>query len=120
VRRHKVVITAAAARDLDDIFDYIADHDSIERADQIVAKLESTVTKLDLFPDRGVHPRELLAMGNRIYREAYLKPYRIVYRTSETHVNVVLIADGAGQTPAGRLTRRWPDGPGGAIGRYLT
>jgi toxin ParE1/3/4 len=94
MKPYKVVMTGAAARDLDDLFDYVADHDSIERADQVVAKIEEAISKLDLFPERGAHPRELLAVGIRQYREIHYKPYRIVYRSSATQVNVVLIVDG--------------------------
>lgn len=94
MKQHHVVITNAAARDLDDIFDYIADNDSTGKADYILDRLEQAVLKLDVLPNRGTHPRELLEMGNRTYREIHFKPYRIVYQTSGTHVYVVLIADG--------------------------
>lgn len=90
----RIIVTDAAAKDLEDIFDYIADNDSIERADDVMARLEQTILRLNVLPNRGVHPKELLEMGNRSYRETHFKPYRIVYRTSETHVHIVLIADG--------------------------
>ena len=105
MKQYKVVMTSAAARDLDDLFDYIADHDSVERADQVVAKIEEAISKLDLFPERGAHPRELSAIGVRQYREVHYKPYRIVYRASATQVNVILIVDGRRDMRA-LLTRR--------------
>lgn len=91
---HRVIFTDAAARDLDDIFDYIADSDSIERANYVVARIEQVALKLDILPNRGAHPKELLEVGNRTYREVHFKPLRIVYRISESHVHVFLIADG--------------------------
>ncbi|MCZ6629180.1 MAG: type II toxin-antitoxin system RelE/ParE family toxin, partial [SAR324 cluster bacterium] len=43
---------------------------------------------------RGAHPRELLSLGIREYREVFFKPYRILYQVAETRVMVMLIADG--------------------------
>lgn len=94
MRPHRVIVTAAAEKDLQEIYDYIAESDSIERADNIVARLEQTITKLNVLPNRGAHPRELLDMGNRSYRETYFKPYRIVYRVQARNVIVHLVADG--------------------------
>jgi toxin ParE1/3/4 len=45
-------------------------------------------------PDRGNHPKELLALGIREYRELHFKPYRILYRVIERKMYVYLIADG--------------------------
>ena len=46
------------------------------------------------FPDRGAHPRELLALGIRDYRETFFKPYRIVYHVDGGRVFISLVADG--------------------------
>jgi toxin ParE1/3/4 len=50
---------------------------------------------LDLrdFPNRGAHPPELLAMGNRSYRQIFFKPYRILYRIRGKTVYIAVIAD---------------------------
>ena len=45
-------------------------------------------------PQRGNHPRELLDIGIREYREVFFKPYRIIYRVIEDMVYVLVIADG--------------------------
>jgi toxin ParE1/3/4 len=45
-------------------------------------------------PERGSHPKELLALGIREYRQTFFKPYRIVYRVVARRVYVYLIADG--------------------------
>ena len=58
--------------------------------DQILA----AIAALARHPSRGAHPRELLALGIRDYRETFFKPYRIVYRVEEKRVDVYLIADG--------------------------
>jgi toxin ParE1/3/4 len=49
---------------------------------------------LSEFPERGVCPKELLALGVREYREIFFKPYRIIYRVLNKNVYALLIADG--------------------------
>jgi toxin ParE1/3/4 len=56
--------------------------------------LEKVVDGLARLPGRGSYPRELLALGIREYREAFFKPYRVIYRTVGSKVYVYLIADG--------------------------
>ena len=94
MRRCTVVVNAEAERDLDDIASYIAEHDSIERALDVVMRIERRFSALADFPSRGAHPKELLDHGNRDFREVYFKPYRILYRVMANQVVVVLIADG--------------------------
>ncbi len=91
---HIVVIDADAERDLDDIISYIAEHDSIDRAINVAAKIEQSIARLTTLPNRGAYPKELLEYGNREFREIHFKPYRIIYRVLVEKVVVVLIADG--------------------------
>lgn len=92
--KYTVVIDVGAERDLEEIVDYIADHDSIDRAIDVGAKIENSIAGLATFPNRGAHPKELDEYGNRDFREIYFKPYRIPYRVVRSEVIVVLIADG--------------------------
>ena len=46
------------------------------------------------FPERGSHPKELLRLGIRDYRQTYFKPYRVIYRVVGQRVYVYLIVDG--------------------------
>ena len=89
-----VYITDSAARDLADIDEYIATHDSPKRADYILGRIEAALNKLADLPERGSYPRELSTLGIREYREVYFKPYRIIYRIIDNGVYVYLIADG--------------------------
>lgn len=91
MKRYAVVLTEHALRDLDDIARYIALHDAPEKAEYVARRIEKILATL---PRRGNHPRELLAMGNRSFREVRLKPYRIVYRVLDRRVLVLVIADG--------------------------
>ena len=90
----KVLLTNDAARDLDELYDYIALHDAPRKADHVLEQIEKAFSKLSEFPERGAYPKELLATGIREYREIFFKPYRIIYRVMDKNVYVLLIVDG--------------------------
>lgn len=94
MRRYKVIVTEHALLDLDDIAHYITLHDGPERAEQVGRHIERAYSSLSTLPHRGNHPRELLELGNRTFREIHFKPYRIVYRVLEREVVVLIVADG--------------------------
>lgn len=89
-----VLLTDDAARDLDEIFDYIDRHDVPGKADYVLEQIEKVFNSLSGNPRRGVYPRELLSIGIREYREIFFKPYRIIYRIIEKKVVVLLVVDG--------------------------
>lgn len=89
-----VLLTDDAAGDLGDLYDYIARHDLPEKADDVLAQIETALAGLSEFPERGAYPKELLALGIREYREIFFKPYRIIYRIVEKNVYILLITDG--------------------------
>ena len=90
----EVFLTNDAARDLDEIYRYIALRDSPKKADYVLQRFEKVFSSLSEFPERGAYPNELLALGIREYRETFFKPYRIIYRVMDNIVYVLLIADG--------------------------
>ncbi len=89
-----VRVTSGARNDLRRIHDYISHSDSREKADYVGLHILKAISTLEKLPKHGVHPPELLALGNRTYREIFFKPYRIIYRVRGEIVFVVLIADG--------------------------
>jgi len=91
---HEVVLTADAAADLLEIVGWIAEHDAPAKAGHVLERIDSVIAGLARFPMRGAHPRELLALGIRDYRETFFKPYRSIYRADGKRVYVYLIADG--------------------------
>jgi toxin ParE1/3/4 len=91
---YRVELTEDAQTDLNELVDYVAQHDAPLKALQLLDQIESTIASLQVFPERGAQPKELLALGNREYRETYCKPYRILYKVLPTTVYVYLIADG--------------------------
>jgi toxin ParE1/3/4 len=89
-----VSLTFAAARDLEEIIDYIASHDAPERAEYVLAQMERAFDSLSESSACGARPGELVALGIREYREIFFKPYRIIYRIDGEAVTILLIADG--------------------------
>ena len=90
----QVFLTDDAARDLEDLYDYIELHDVPGNADHVLEQVEKAFTSLSENPQRGAYPKELLAIGLREHREIFFKPYRIIYRVMAENVYVLAIADG--------------------------
>lgn len=90
----EIFLTNDAARDLEQIYDYIVKYDAPEKADYVLDRIEKAFSGLSEQPKRGVYPKELLALGIREYREVFFKPYRIIYRIIEKRVYVLMIVDG--------------------------
>lgn len=77
--RFEVLLTEDAARDLEEIYDYIRGHDDLAKADYVLERLEAAIENLATNPERGSCPKELLALGIREYRQTFFKPYRMIY-----------------------------------------
>jgi len=75
-----VQLTDDAVRDLEEICDYIEQHDAPSKADHVLEQIERAFGSLAKHPSRGNYPKELLDIGIREYREIFFKPYRIIYR----------------------------------------
>ena len=92
--RYEVRLTMDAAVDLEEIYEYVAVHDSPKRADSLLSKIESSFDGLEQNPLRGTYPKELVSLGIREFRQVYFKPYRVIYKLADDVVFIVLIADG--------------------------
>jgi len=92
--RFKVLLTAGAESDLNDLHGYIAEHDSPQNADYVLDKLLEVAESVATFPERGSYPPELLALGIREYRQTFFKPYRVIYRVIGKQVIIYVITDG--------------------------
>ncbi len=107
--RFEVRLAPDALADLEQIHDWIAPHDSPARAAPVEDRMLAAIAALARHPHRGAHPRELLALGIRDYRETFFKPYRILYRVEGENVDVYVIADGRRDMQA-LLARRLLEG----------
>lgn len=74
--RYEVLLTEDAEHDLEAIHDFIAQTDSTAAADRMLDRLPATVDALAKLPERGSHPRELLALGFREYRQLWPQSQR--------------------------------------------
>ncbi len=72
--RYRVRITAAAERDLDAIYDYVAQEASPARADKVFERLREQIQGLALEPERGSWPSELLALSLRDFHQLVVRP----------------------------------------------
>ncbi len=55
---YEVLLTEGAERDLEAIYDYIAEFDSAANADSVLYQLLEVTETLATFPERGSHPKE--------------------------------------------------------------
>lgn len=90
----KVHLLDDATGDLEEIVDYVAIHDSAEKALRLLDRLEEKCDSLSTHPNRGHVPPELRKIGVSEYREIYFKPYRIIYRVEKREVYVYAVLDG--------------------------
>jgi toxin ParE1/3/4 len=93
-KRHAVLLTRGSENDLEALHRYLAEFDSPAIADRLLDRLMSLVQSLELAPERGSHPKELLALDIKAYRQALFKPWWLIYRVEGEVAHVVLIVDG--------------------------
>lgn len=92
--KYRVLITDAAQVDLEEIYEWIRDHDSPARAEYVFDRVIQTAESIVTLPSRGSRPRELLPGIDGDYRQVFFKPYRIIYEVDGADIVVHLIADG--------------------------
>jgi plasmid stabilization system protein ParE len=92
----RFVLTPEARADLIEIWNYIAE-DSIDGADQVVARLYDAFTRLGQTPEMG-HHREDLADARHRFWTVY--SYVIAYRWETTPVQIIAVVHGARQLEA--------------------
>ena len=91
---YRVLLTRDAVNDLEELDTWISTHDSPERADYVIDRINDVFQKFTELPERGTYPKELSALGIHEFREVFFKPYRIIYRVERRTVYIYLIADG--------------------------
>jgi toxin ParE1/3/4 len=92
--RFDILLTEGAEQDLEAIHDYISEFDCVANANHVLDELMGVVEGLAKFPERGSYPKELVGLGIKEYRQAFFKPYRVIYRLTGSQVIIHLIADG--------------------------
>ncbi len=90
----QVFVTHDAARDVDEICDYIEAHDSAQAAAYVYENIKEAVLGLATAPLRGRVVPELERLGVLEYREVFFKPYRILFYVEGKRVFVFAVFDG--------------------------
>lgn len=94
MKKHQVIITFEAEKDILDIYDYIAKKDTLQNAEYVLDNLESLILSLEESPERGHYPPELSIQGIKEFKEVIFKPYRAIYEITGSKVIVHLCVDG--------------------------
>ena len=94
MKKHLVIITFEAEKDILDIYDYIAKKDTLQNAAYVLDNLESLILSLEESPERGHYPPELSIQGIKEFKEVIFKPYRAIYEIIGSKVIVHLCVDG--------------------------
>src|ERR1019366_7795729 len=103
--RYDIVLTEDAERDLEDLYVYVATHDSRRNAEHVLSRLVEATASLASAPARGSQPKELKSLGDQEFRQVFFKPYRVIYRVIGQRVVVYVISDGRRDMKS-LLTRR--------------
>jgi toxin ParE1/3/4 len=88
-----VALTDDAARDLDELYAHSHLHDEAGQADLLLDRIQTVFRSLSESVGMGSFPLELLALGIREYREVLIDRYRILYRSIDDRVCVLMIVD---------------------------
>ena len=89
-----VRLTAEAEKDLFDIWRYVEENDSPQKADTLLDCLEQTCRSLEKSPNKGQVPKELRRIDITNFEQVHLKPYRILYERAENKILIHAILDG--------------------------
>lgn len=89
--KYKVKLSPAAFRDLNSIYQYIAEKLRVpETALKLANEIENAVLSLGEMPQRGAE-RNIGIFANKGYRQVFVKNYTIVYRIDEVKKTVIVI-----------------------------
>jgi len=94
VKHYRVRLIHDAETDLKEVYAYIRQHDSLQRAAEIVDALQSACITLAQFPERGHVPQELVKIDQMQYREIVHSPWRVIYQIDGNDVLAHAILDG--------------------------
>ena len=92
-RESEVLWTDTAVRDLEEIVSYIA-LDSPANARRVLVRLRTRAESLTSMVYRGRVVPELRDLSLEPWREILERPYRIIYRISDSRVLIVAVLDG--------------------------
>jgi plasmid stabilization system protein ParE len=86
-------LSAFAAADLSDIFEYIS-NDSVKNAAEFIYQIERHILSLEIYPAKYPLIQENLLLGTN-FRHFVFKKYRIIFRIADETVYVLRVMHGA-------------------------
>ena len=89
-----VRLTTEAEKDLFDIWRYVEENDSPQKADALLDSLEQICRSLEQAPNKGHVPKELRRIDITSFEEVHFKPYRILYERSQSKILIHAVLDG--------------------------
>lgn len=92
--RYRVQITAGAEADLAEIVAFLARREGPLVAERMLEGILDAAEQLAHHPERGSHPKELVKLGIRDFRQVLFQPYRLIYRIMGNQVYLLVVADG--------------------------
>jgi addiction module RelE/StbE family toxin len=95
-QRTRVVWSAQAVADLREIAAYIREY-SPRSARRIRQEIKNATRRLELFPLSG---RFMPELPDGPYREVIVRDYRILYESTEAHVEILTVVHGTRDLPA--------------------
>lgn len=90
----RLLITDAALRDIEEIYEWIREYDSPRRAEYVFERIIQAAESITALLNRGSRPREFPPGMHAEYRQVYFKPYRIIYEVAGSDIVIHLIVDG--------------------------
>lgn len=93
MKKNKILWTATAKKDLEEIIDYIA-QDSIKIAIKQLKKIKEAAQQLITFSKQGRIIPELSKQNILKYHEIVISPWRLMYKIENNIVYVMAIIDG--------------------------
>jgi len=93
MKKNKVLWTATAKKDLEEIIEYIT-KDSIQIAIEKYVKIKDAAQQLNRYPEQGRIIPELADQNIRKYREIIIAPWRLMYKIEGNIVYVLAVIDG--------------------------
>ena len=88
----KVFWSRSAEKSLEDILDYIIEHDGKSMAFKIYNKIKKQSTLLKVSPFQGREVKEMKSLKKK-YKEIIVSPWRIIYTIEKNIVHVLLVID---------------------------